>query len=85
MALIWALAVGLLLAHNGYLWLVKGVVPDTDILALLPVEQQRGAGQASGPAANRASGIGAKSARLAGAVATDAAQLADAGATNSVA
>jgi predicted exporter len=40
MALIWALAVALLLAHGGYLWLVKGVVPDTDILALLPVEQR---------------------------------------------
>jgi predicted exporter len=40
MALMWALAVALLLAHNGYLWLVKGVVPDTDILALLPVEQR---------------------------------------------
>ncbi|WP_061533562.1 MMPL family transporter [Collimonas arenae] len=40
MALVWALVVGLLLAHNGYLWLVKGVVPDTDILALLPVEQR---------------------------------------------
>ncbi len=40
MALIWALAVALLLAHNGYLWLVKGVVPDTDIMALLPVEQR---------------------------------------------
>ena len=40
MALAWALAVALLLAHNGYLWLVKGVVPDTDIMALLPVEQR---------------------------------------------
>ncbi|WP_211451306.1 MMPL family transporter [Collimonas antrihumi] len=40
MALMWALAVALLLAHNGYLWLVKGVVPDTDIMALLPVEQR---------------------------------------------
>ncbi|MFC5474830.1 MMPL family transporter [Paraherbaspirillum soli] len=40
LALIWALAVGLLLAHNAYLWLGKGVVPDTDILALLPVEQR---------------------------------------------
>ncbi|AIY41882.1 membrane protein [Collimonas arenae] len=40
LALMWVLAVGLLLAHNGYLWLVKGVVPDTDILALLPVEQR---------------------------------------------
>ena len=39
-ALPWALVVALLLAHNGYLWLVKGVVPDTDILALLPVQQR---------------------------------------------
>jgi predicted exporter len=39
-ALAWALAVALLLAHGGYLWLVKGVVPDTDIMALLPVEQR---------------------------------------------
>ncbi|WP_407928012.1 MMPL family transporter [Collimonas humicola] len=39
-ALPWALAVALLLAHNAYLWLGKGVVPDTDIMALLPVQQR---------------------------------------------
>src|SRR5437773_11376473 len=29
-----------MLSHNAYLWLVQRVVPDTDILALLPVEQR---------------------------------------------
>lgn len=37
---IWLLVVGLILSHNAYLWLVQKVVPDTDILALLPVEQR---------------------------------------------
>ena len=40
LALIWLLVVGLVLSHNAYLWLVQRVVPDTDILALLPVEQR---------------------------------------------
>jgi predicted exporter len=39
-ALFWALVVCLLLAHNAYLWLGKRIAPDTDILALLPVEQR---------------------------------------------
>jgi predicted exporter len=30
----------LLLAHNGYLWLAGRLVPDTDILALLPVQER---------------------------------------------
>jgi predicted exporter len=30
----------LLLAHNAYLWLGKRIVPDTDILALLPVQER---------------------------------------------
>ncbi|WP_108440543.1 MMPL family transporter [Glaciimonas sp. PCH181] len=29
-----------MMGHNAYLWLVQKVVPDTDILALLPVEQR---------------------------------------------
>lgn len=36
----WALAVCLLLAHQAYLWLGQRIVPDTDILALLPVQQR---------------------------------------------
>ncbi|MGS0744066.1 MMPL family transporter, partial [Glaciimonas sp. GG7] len=40
LALIWLLVVGLILGHNAYLWLVQKIVPDTDILALLPVEQR---------------------------------------------
>jgi predicted exporter len=40
LALAWALVVCLLLAHNGYLLLQKRIVPDTDILALLPVQQR---------------------------------------------
>jgi predicted exporter len=40
LALIWALVVCLLLAHNVYLWLGKHLVPDTDILALLPVQER---------------------------------------------
>jgi predicted exporter len=36
----WALVVCLLLAHNAYLWLGKHIVPDTDILALLPVQER---------------------------------------------
>ncbi len=40
LALAWALVVCMLLAHNAYLWLGKHIVPDTDILALLPVQER---------------------------------------------
>jgi predicted exporter len=40
LAALWALVVCLLLGHNAYLWLVKRIVPDTDILALLPVQER---------------------------------------------
>jgi predicted exporter len=40
LAALWALMVCLLLGHNAYLWLVKRIVPDTDILALLPVQER---------------------------------------------
>ncbi|MET3107107.1 putative exporter [Oxalobacteraceae bacterium GrIS 2.11] len=40
MALVWAGIVCLLLAHNAYLWLGKRITPDTDIMALLPVQQR---------------------------------------------
>jgi predicted exporter len=40
LALAWALIVCLLLGHNAWLWLGKRIVPDTDILALLPAEQR---------------------------------------------
>jgi predicted exporter len=36
----WALVVCLLLGHNAYLWMVKRIVPDTDIMALLPVQKR---------------------------------------------
>jgi predicted exporter len=36
LALVWALVVCLLAGHNAWLWLGKRIVPDTDILALLP-------------------------------------------------
>ena len=36
----WMFVVGLLIAHNAYLWLGRHVVPDTDILALLPVQDR---------------------------------------------
>ena len=39
-ALAWALVVCLLLAHNAYLWLGQRIVPDTDILALLPMQER---------------------------------------------
>ncbi len=38
--LLWLVAVGLLLAHHGYLWFVQRIVPDTDIMALLPVQER---------------------------------------------
>jgi predicted exporter len=40
MAWIWALAVMLLLAHGASLWLGKKLVPDADMLALLPVQER---------------------------------------------
>jgi predicted exporter len=39
-ALAWALVVCMLLAHNAYLWLGKRIVPDTDIMNLLPVQER---------------------------------------------
>ena len=39
-ALLWLLIVGLLLAYNAYLWLDQRITLNTDILALLPAEQQ---------------------------------------------
>ena len=39
-AFAWALVVCLLLGHNAYLWLGQRIVPDTDILALLPVQER---------------------------------------------
>jgi predicted exporter len=39
-AWVWALIVCLLLAHNAYLWLGGRIAPDTDILALLPVQER---------------------------------------------
>lgn len=40
LALLWVVAVCLLLGHNAYLWAVKRIVPDTDIMALLPVQER---------------------------------------------
>lgn len=40
LALLWALLVCLLAGHNAYLWLGKRIVPDTDILALLPAQER---------------------------------------------
>ncbi|HEY5799671.1 MAG TPA: MMPL family transporter, partial [Burkholderiaceae bacterium] len=40
LAVIWLLAVCLLLAHQGWLWGVQRMAPDTDILALLPVQER---------------------------------------------
>jgi predicted exporter len=39
-ALLWLLVAALLLGHNGYLWLVQRITPNTDILALLPAQQR---------------------------------------------
>ncbi|MES2320102.1 MAG: MMPL family transporter [Pseudomonadota bacterium] len=39
-ALAWALVVCALVGHNAYLWLGKHIVPNTDILALLPVQER---------------------------------------------
>lgn len=40
LARVWALVVCLLVVHNVYLWLGKHIAPDTDILALLPVQER---------------------------------------------
>ncbi len=40
LALAWALVVCALLGHNAYLWLGQRIVPGTDILALLPVQER---------------------------------------------
>ncbi|WP_145649276.1 MMPL family transporter [Pseudoduganella lurida] len=40
LALLWLVAVALLLGHNGWLWFVQRIVPDTDIMALLPVQER---------------------------------------------
>jgi predicted exporter len=47
LALWWALAVCLLLGHNAWLWAVQRIVPDTDIMALLPVQERDPVLQAS--------------------------------------
>jgi predicted exporter len=39
-AMAWALVVCILVGHNAYLWLGKHIVPDTDIMALLPVQER---------------------------------------------
>ena len=46
-ALLWLLAVCLLLGHNVYLWAVKRIMPDTDIMALLPKQERDPVLQAS--------------------------------------
>jgi predicted exporter len=40
LAACWALVVATLLAHNAYLWIGNKITPDTDILALLPVQER---------------------------------------------
>ena len=40
LALLWALVVCVLLGHNAYLWAIQRIVPDTDIMALLPVQER---------------------------------------------
>ncbi|MGZ3236319.1 MAG: MMPL family transporter, partial [Burkholderiaceae bacterium] len=40
LAVLWALVVGILLAHNANHWTAKKIVPDTNILALLPVQER---------------------------------------------
>ena len=40
LALLWLLVVSLLLAHNAWLWVGQRITPDTDIMALLPVQQR---------------------------------------------
>jgi len=40
LALLWALVVCLLVSHNAWLWLGQRITPDTDILALLPLDER---------------------------------------------
>lgn len=40
LAALWALVVCLLLGHNAWLWLGQRIAPDTDILALLPLDER---------------------------------------------
>jgi predicted exporter len=40
LALLWALVVCLLIGHNAWLWLGQRIAPDTDILALLPLDER---------------------------------------------
>lgn len=40
LAFLWMLVVCLLAGHNAWLWLVQRIVPDTDILALLPAGER---------------------------------------------
>jgi predicted exporter len=40
LALLWAFVVCLLVGHNAWLWLGQRIVPDTDILALLPLDER---------------------------------------------
>ncbi len=40
LALLWALVVCLLVGHNAWLWLGQRIAPDTDILALLPLDER---------------------------------------------
>jgi len=40
LALAWAFIVCLLVGHNAWLWIGQRIAPDTDILALLPIEKQ---------------------------------------------
>lgn len=40
LALLWALVVCLLVGHNAWLWLGQRITPDTDILALLPLDER---------------------------------------------
>jgi predicted exporter len=47
LALLWLLAVCLLLGHNVYLWAIQRIAPDTDIMALLPVQERDPVLQAS--------------------------------------
>jgi predicted exporter len=39
-ALLWLIVATLVVGHNAWLWFVQRVVPDTDILALLPVQER---------------------------------------------
>jgi predicted exporter len=42
LAWLWGLMVCFLLAHNGYLWWNNRIAPETDILALLPLQERDG-------------------------------------------